>query len=184
MASIVSGLRSFARDGRADPVEPVDVAVLIHEVAELARSSHGGEDIQLLVGTVPPGLVVGCRRTEVGQVLVNLLANAFDAVKPLQKRWIEMGVSDLGTEVEFAVTDSGSGIAPELLDKIMNPFFTTKTGAGTGLGLSISRSIAEQHHGSLTVDARFPNTRFIFRLPKVAPPTVIADRPVREARPS
>jgi C4-dicarboxylate-specific signal transduction histidine kinase len=158
--------------------------MLVKEVTELARSSRTGEDTQLLVGAVPPGLVMHGRRTEVGQVLVHLLANAFDAVKPLQERWIEVEVHDLGAEIEFMVTDSGRGIDPQLLDKIMNPFFTTKATAGTGLGLSVSRSIAEQHHGSLTVDARHPHTRFVLRLPKVALPSPITTRPPLEATPS
>lgn len=69
--------------------------------------------------------------------------------------------------VEVAVVDSGNGIHKNYLDKLMQPFFTTKeVGKGTGLGLSISKGIVEFHGGTLAFDPVCKNTRFVFRLPK------------------
>jgi signal transduction histidine kinase len=76
---------------------------------------------------------------------------------------------DLGAAVEIRVRDNGTGIPPELRDKLFQPFFTTKpTGEGTGLGLSISYDIVtQQHGGTIAVDSRVGEfTEFTIRLPR------------------
>lgn len=166
ITTIVAALRSFARNGSADLAVLVHVKELVSEVVELVRTTRPKDDAQILIGNIPDQLMLECRETEIGQVLLNLLINALDAVRDLDERWIRIDVADLGDEVDFSVTDSGAGIPTELVDKIMVPFFTTKTGTGTGLGLSISRSIIERHGGTLSVDKASAHTRFAARLPK------------------
>jgi signal transduction histidine kinase len=76
---------------------------------------------------------------------------------------------DLGDAVEIRVRDNGTGIAPEIKDRLFQPFFTTKpTGEGTGLGLSISYDIVTQEHGgTITVDSKVGEfTEFTIRLPR------------------
>jgi two-component system, NtrC family, sensor kinase len=76
---------------------------------------------------------------------------------------------DLGDAVEVRIRDNGTGIVPEIKDKLFQPFFTTKpTGEGTGLGLSISYDIVtQQHGGTITVDSRVGEfTEFAVRLPR------------------
>jgi two-component system, NtrC family, sensor kinase len=76
---------------------------------------------------------------------------------------------DLGDAVEVRIRDNGTGIVPEIKDKLFQPFFTTKpTGEGTGLGLSISYDIVtQQHGGTITVDSRVGEfTEFTIRLPQ------------------
>ena len=69
---------------------------------------------------------------------------------------------------EFSVIDSGHGVAPENIRKIMQPFFTTKpTGQGTGLGLSISRGIAQGHGGDLVYRRSNGRTQFSFTIPAI-----------------
>lgn len=69
--------------------------------------------------------------------------------------------------IEFRVTYSGEGIAPEVARKIMQPFYTTKdVGKGTGLGLSISKGIVENHGGAILLDDTCPNTCFVVRIPQ------------------
>jgi two-component system NtrC family sensor kinase len=77
---------------------------------------------------------------------------------------------DLGAQVEIRVRDNGTGIPPEIRDRLFQPFFTTKpTGEGTGLGLSISYDIVtQQHGGTIEVDSAFGAfTEFTIRLPRV-----------------
>jgi signal transduction histidine kinase len=80
-----------------------------------------------------------------------------------------MSTRDLGDAVEVHVRDNGTGIAPEIKDRLFQPFFTTKpTGEGTGLGLSISYDIVtQQHGGTIAVDSKVGKfTEFTIRLPR------------------
>jgi signal transduction histidine kinase len=106
------------------------------------------------------------------QVFVNLLTNASQAAPP------EAGCVLVVTSVDAAerrivivVEDNGSGIAPEHLDHVFAPFFTTKSeGHGTGLGLSIVKSIVESHDGDIRVESHLGRgTRFVIRLPTWQP---------------
>jgi len=109
---------------------------------------------------------VPCRATQIGQVMMNLVSNSFDALKGTPDSWIRLEATVKGEFVEIAVSDSGPGIPAEIQAKLMTPFFTTKgAGNGTGLGLSISRRIAIDHGGEFLYDSKSPNTRFILRLP-------------------
>ena len=84
-----------------------------------------------------------------------------------------MSTRDLGEAVEVKVRDNGTGIPPEIKDKLFQPFFTTKpTGEGTGLGLSISYDIVTQEHGGrIAVHSELGEfTEFTVRLPRAAPP--------------
>jgi signal transduction histidine kinase len=97
---------------------------------------------------------------DIGRVLLNLYNNAFYAVNEKKKQMnvtfeptIEVTTKRVGDKVEISVKDNGMGIPQKILDKIFQPFFTTKpTGQGTGLGLSMSYDIIKAHGGLLTVE--------------------------------
>jgi signal transduction histidine kinase len=114
---------------------------------------------------------------DITRVLLNLFGNSFYAINKRRReasdgafRPVLMVVTrDLGHAVEIRVRDNGTGIAPELRDKLFQPFFTTKpTGEGTGLGLSISYDIVtQQHGGTIAVDSVVGEfTEFTIRLPR------------------
>jgi signal transduction histidine kinase len=116
---------------------------------------------------------------EITRVFLNLFGNGFYAANkrshqttdPSYRPVLRVSTRDLGGEVEIRVRDNGTGIAPEVRDKLFTPFFTTKpTGEGTGLGLSISYDIVvQQHGGTITVDSRVDEfTEFTVRLPRAA----------------
>ncbi len=100
------------------------------------------------------------------QVLLNLLTNAIHAVN--SEGTITIAVEDVGDSQVVTVSDTGHGIARENLDKIFEPFFSTKPpGQGTGLGLFVSRGIIEKLGGTLEVVSKIgQGTRFSIRLPK------------------
>jgi len=113
------------------------------------------------------------------RALLNLISNGFYAATKRQaatnggdyEPTIAASTKDLGDRVEIRIRDNGTGIAPDVKEKMFNPFFTTKpTGEGTGLGLSISHDIiVKQHAGSIDVDTRLGEfTEIKIILPRTA----------------
>ena len=107
-----------------------------------------------------------CRDTQISQVLLNLLNNSFDAIAGDPEAWVELSVYQKNEYIEISIVDSGKGISPEIQQKIMHPFFTTKEiGKGTGLGLSISKEIVKSHGGKFFVELDSANTKFVIQIP-------------------
>jgi signal transduction histidine kinase len=111
---------------------------------------------------------------EIGRVILNLISNAFYAVSEKKKLQIEgyeptvsVSTKQVKDQIEISISDNGTGIPEKLLDKIFQPFFTTKpTGQGTGLGLSLSYDIIRSAGGQLNVETREgEGTRFTIILP-------------------
>ena len=118
------------------------------------------------------------RHFRITRVCLNLFGNSFYAATkrereggdPEFKPTLTASTFDLGEAVEIRIRDNGTGIPPEIRDKLFQPFFTTKpTGEGTGLGLSISWDIVtQQHGGTIAVDSRVGEfTEFAIRLPRM-----------------
>ena len=165
--AIVRGLKAYSREGATDPYEIVPINQVIRDTIAFCTEAFEHAAIKLTIQDVPETLVIQCQPTQLSQVLLNLLTNARHAVEKLSDKWITVGIKDVGAFVEMSVTDSGPGIPPELREKIMEAFFTTKPkGVGTGLGLSISRKIVAAHGGELKIDPNTKNTRFVFQLKK------------------
>lgn len=114
---------------------------------------------------------------ELNQLWTNLIDNAVDAMDGRGE--LQLCTRSDGDQVVVEITDSGSGIPPEIEANIFDPFFTTKqVGRGTGLGLNISRNIVEKHGGEIGVRSRPGETRFTVRLP-ADPPEESASDPAR-----
>ncbi len=164
-ARIIRGLRRFGRSAEAEPLQRVHLAALVGDVLEFSRARTHALGIRVDV-RIPEDLELACRPVQVGQVVVNLLNNACDAVPAGGDGWVEIAGERAGGEVRLTVTDSGPRIPDAVRSRLMEPFFTTKAaGEGTGLGLSISRGIAEAQGGRLEFDAASANTRFVLTLP-------------------
>ena len=138
IGSIVRGLRTYARDGSKDPLQSLHILGVIEEGLSFCRERLKSNGVDLEVHC-DHDFRVDCVPSQIGQVIVNLVSNAFDAVQNLSEKWVRIHVSAQGETGIIIVSDSGGGIPEQTLAKIMTPFFTTKqVGKGTGLGLSIS----------------------------------------------
>jgi signal transduction histidine kinase len=113
---------------------------------------------------------------DIGRVLLNLFNNAFYSVNEKKKQLngtfeptVELSTKKVGNKIELSVKDNGVGIPQKVVDKIFQPFFTTKpTGQGTGLGLSLSYDIVKAHGGEISVQStEGQGTELIFKLPKM-----------------
>lgn len=170
IARIIKALKTYSRDAEKDPFEFSKVSDIVNDTLELCyeRFKKRGVEIKL---SMESDLEINSRPTQISQVLMNLLTNAFDATINLNEKWIEIKCSKNNDLVEIFVTDSGIGIKKEIVDKIMNPFFTTKElGKGTGLGLSISSGIIKSHGGQLDYIDSMINTTFKITLPAYKTP--------------
>jgi signal transduction histidine kinase len=166
---IVDALRAFARQGDEDPLRPERLAPIIEDTVELCHHRFRLRGVELTVDPIPDGVLVLCRGTQIAQVLLNLLSNAYDAVENQDERWVRISVTAGDAEVQIAVVDSGPGVPKEIAARIMEPFYTTKEiGRGTGLGLSLSGGIAAAHGGRLELDAGARPTRFVLTLKRAA----------------
>ncbi|MGE3806365.1 MAG: PAS domain S-box protein [Gemmataceae bacterium] len=155
MAKIVQGLRSLARTDRPQ-LEEVSLPELIDSSLEMVRGRLRKRDIQLeqRYENVPR---VRCVPTQIGQVLLNLLINASQAIesRPGNKGIITITLKPVKTDVMLEVSDNGVGIDPEELSRIFDPFYTSKpVGEGTGLGLTISHGIITGHGGRFEVESQ------------------------------
>lgn len=165
IGKIVKGLRNFSRLSDNDPFESIPLRKLINETLDLCAERFKSEGIDLRIKEIP-GVEIFCRPGEILQVLINLLNNSSDALQGLKDKWIQVSFKKISeNRLQISVADSGRGITPEIADKIMDPFFTTKgVGKGTGLGLSISKGIIEAHGGELKMDLSSGSTTFCFDL--------------------
>lgn len=170
ISKIISGLRLLSRDATHDALQTVPLKKIVDGTLALCSERFKLHGIETRVSEIKDSLTLSCRESQIGQVLLNLFNNAFDAIKTLDQKWIQLEIGERGDQLEIVMTDSGPGIPESTRARLFQPFFTTKEiGKGTGLGLSISRGIAQSHGGDLQLDATCKNTQFTLSLPKGSP---------------
>jgi signal transduction histidine kinase len=180
--SIVKNMLLHSREGSGEH-RPVDINALVEEAVNLAyhgaRAEKQGFNITLERSLDPAAGQADCFPQEITRVLLNLISNGFYAATKRKAQvnggyepTLTAATKNLGDRVEIRIRDNGTGIPPDVREKMFNPFFTTKpAGEGTGLGLSITHDIiVKQHGGSIDVETQ-PNefTEFTIILPRVAP---------------
>ena len=180
--SIVKNMLLHSRQGSGEH-RPMDINTIVEESLNLAyhgaRAEKQGFNITLQRSFDPGAGEVDLFPQEITRVLLNLISNGFYAAT--KRKTEENGADyepvlaavtkDLGDRVEIRIRDNGTGIPPEVKERMFNPFFTTKpAGEGTGLGLSISHDIiVKQHRGSIEVDTQPGEfTEFKIILPRSA----------------
>lgn len=169
--NIVKGMMQHARGGSSDR-EAITVNEFLEEYANLAwhgmRARDHGFQADLKRDLDPDAGTLEVMPQELGRVVLNLLNNAFDAVRETEGAEVTISSERGPKGVTITVFDNGPGIPEDIRQKIFEPFFTTKaTGEGTGLGLSLSYDIITKGHGGqMTVeDAPDGGARFIITLP-------------------
>lgn len=148
-------------------VHLAEAALRIHQRTIEEKRIH-------LVRKLPSDLTASVQGSRILQVLSNLIANALESMPDKGK--LTLCVKKCSGCVEFLVADNGAGIGPESLEKLFQPYFTTKQAGGNGLGLSLSRRIVEDHGGKMSVRSSVRPGRngsvFRVRLPHGTPPQV------------
>ena len=167
ISDIVKGLKTFSRDGAKDPLVPIELGSVVQDSLILCQEKLKNDKIELRVKLPPEPIYVLGRSSQISQVIINLLSNAVDAIETSPAKWIQIEImKDQNSSAKIRVSDSGPGVPPEIEDKILQPFFTTKpVGKGTGLGLSITLGIVQDHDGTLHIDRSTDVTTFVVTLP-------------------
>ena len=148
---IIRRLRDFVARGESERrVE--SITKLVEEASALALVGVKDLGIRVQFQFKPEIDLVLADRVQVQQVLLNLIRNAMDAMESSPTRDLIIGIAPAdGGQVKISVTDSGSGISPDIAEQLFQPFITTKR-QGMGVGLSISRTIVEAHNGRIWVE--------------------------------
>ena len=162
--TIVRELLSFAKE---NPIHPtvIDINRPVTEIAESLVAQELFKDIELKLNLAHNMPEILADPVRIGQVVMNMLLNAAHSIKAPGKIAVETRSADGSVEIVFS--DTGHGIPEEHLNKIFDPFYTTKgTGKGTGLGLAISYGIIKKHNGDIEVKSTVgKGSTFIVRLP-------------------
>jgi len=161
IAGIVSGLLSFARESR-EGKRIVHISEIMSDSLALTKTQLKKDGIKLAINIDPSLPGVNAQPQHIEQVFLNLISNACyalnrkypgahnDKILRISAETVSAGDTQ---HVRITFYDQGAGIPAGILDKIMDPFFTTKTGEGTGLGLSISHGIIKDHGGCIRIDS-------------------------------
>lgn len=185
LVSLINEVKAFVRTEDKDfERTALPLADAVRELASFLRfdTDVPYERLKVDIQAEP---VVPANKVKLQQVLVNLVHNAAHAIRGRHDGRIDLTVGLEGNQAVIRVSDNGSGIPPDLLDRIWDPFFTTKGEEGTGLGLDISRRLIEAHGGTITCESMpGQGTTFELRLPidgsneQPAPPSVPAPHAV------
>lgn len=157
MASIASAFSDFAKI----PVtksEEFEISEMVNSCVKLFE-----KNVDEMVCDIQPGIYVFADREQMRRVFINVLKNAEQSIPEGRRSRIEVSVSQGAEKAVIRIKDNGTGISPEIREKIFEPNFTTKT-SGTGLGLAISKRIMESMGGTIRFVSHAEGTEFIIAL--------------------
>jgi len=158
----VDGFLRVARSGRASPAR-IDMRVPLEAAVHAAHPRFAEKNALLEYSDSNAPIWISADGGALEQLLLNLLLNAADSLQPEGRAGVRAEVRD--ERVEIVVWDEGRGIAPEQLERIFEPFFSTKD-EGTGLGLAVAQRVARAHGSELRVESGpGVGTTFRFSLP-------------------
>ncbi len=171
-SNLVTKLSAFARPKEPE-FEIQDITEVIDDVIKFQKKQVKLENIDIKV-EFQDNSEVSLDRGQLQQVFLNLFINAIHAIHPKGKGKILISVKNVENFLEIRFSDTGIGMSKETMQKIFDPFFSTKGAwakdnlgiSGTGLGLSVSHAIIKQHNGTIAVESKKgKGTTFIIRLP-------------------
>jgi signal transduction histidine kinase len=139
------------------------VSEAFERIEHLMKSKLESRNIACSCKVIPKDLMLTADPDLLDQVIINLVLNAIDAVAKEEKPEVSLiAYNSQNNKTTIEIADNGTGIKPDIIDKIFMPFFTSKS-EGSGIGLSLSRQIMHLHKGSISVKSRI-NEGSVFTL--------------------
>ncbi|PJA78629.1 MAG: hypothetical protein CO149_02965, partial [Nitrospirae bacterium CG_4_9_14_3_um_filter_51_5] len=166
--AISRNITDYVRTSSHQALESIDLHARLDEALSISRFATKFREITVQKH-YQNGLTIQAKPEEILQVFINLITNAIQAMD--EQGSLTIFTSHSNGTVQIAISDTGCGISPEHLQKIFNPFFSTKPkGQGTGLGLYIVKTIVQKYHGDLQVESeQGKGTTFRLSFPSIPP---------------
>ncbi|MCX7958521.1 MAG: ATP-binding protein, partial [Deltaproteobacteria bacterium] len=164
--NIIRSLLEFSRQHKTE-YEWVEINQIIEDTISLISLQKKPENIEFVREYGKDIPIVKIDTERIREAIINIIINALDAMNDKGRLTIKTSVDHRKQQVKISITDTGTGISPEIMGHIFEPFFTTKpVGKGTGLGLSVTYGIIKQHNGDIIVESKVgEGTTFIIILP-------------------
>lgn len=181
VAKIAQALLSYSRPshGRRDPV---DVRASLSSALDLIRPRCRDQGVEVQVALDEAVPLVSANSDELGQIFLNLLLNAADAMPAGGTLMVSASEAAASPGVEVRVADTGTGIPAAIAERIFEPFFTTKEAEGTGLGLSICYGLVKSHEGTIEMAQRKSGGGTVFTVWLPVAADAAAQRPKEDVR--
>jgi len=149
ISTIISGVKSFVRQGHKDPMTAVNVYELFNEAIAIMEGKLKLNNIKLSLD-VNKNLELVINKTQIFQIIINLITNSIDGIESQKEKWIKINFEKNNNSIQVKFKDCGKGISQEVVNNMFDSFYTTKEiGKGTGLGLSLCKKIMNEHKGDL-----------------------------------
>lgn len=167
MGEVVQSVRALATGKLPEPKKSVAAIHLFERAISTFDQRYGRFQLAVKIVEGADQVCVPCVDYQIEQVLINLIRNAAEATESFDKPWIELSARHSGSDVQLIVRDAGTGIGEDAIERIFDPFYTTKSvGNGLGLGLSLCQRLAELHAGKVLYSLIDGHTAFIIALPQ------------------
>lgn len=166
IANIIRALLTFSRNEKNQIKIRTSLKEILEHTLDLCYEKFKSKGVKLIVD-IRDSCEVNCHSIQISQIFLNLFNNSLDAIENENEKWIKVEIFSNNNLVQVCIIDSGKGISPDVAEKMMTPFFTTKgIGNGTGLGLSISNGLAEVNGGTLKYMTKDGHTCFVLEFPQ------------------
>ena len=168
-SDLIKNLKTFSGKVDLENMELVALSKPLDMVFKIIKKRCANEGISLST-QADSKLKVYCNSAGLAQALLNLIINAIDANENKKNKWIKIATEESQGKIKILITDSGSGIPPEIAQNMTQPFFSTKPlGKGTGLGLGISLKLIQKMNGNLYYNPKAVHTQFVIELSSTLP---------------
>jgi len=165
ISTVVKALLNFSKSRDSQDIQNTSLTRIIESTVLLSETKFQLSGVTLNISCVED-IIIPCRPTEISQVIFNLLNNALESVQSVQTPVVTISVKRSSNYAAISIEDNGRGIPSAIMDRIWDPFFSTKdVGSGLGMGLSISKGLIESHQGQLNYFSQNGKTVFEVKLP-------------------
>ena len=165
ISKIIQGMKQLVKGSQVERIEKTDFKEMLEKTSSFCIEKLKSKCIFYDIDIKSTAMIY-CNLTQISQVIVNLISNAVDAVQETEDPWIKIVGYVENEKAVLKIIDSGGGIPESDINKIFEPFYSSKNNSkGTGLGLSISQQIVELHKGKIYFDGDNDNTCFVLEIP-------------------